>query len=140
MKINENRVALEFASDLKYTEFCVLAINFLKNSLSLGEDDFFKIEISLREAINNAIIHGNKGDIQKRVEVVFEWNRHNIHIIVRDQNSEKVDFEKMVNELKNRELLSASGRGIMIIKSYMDQVEFFNTKSGSEIHLEKQLQ
>ena len=54
-----NRILMEFNSNLKFTEFSVIVLNFLKNILNIEENDSFEIEISLREAVNNAIIPGN---------------------------------------------------------------------------------
>ncbi len=130
-------ISLDFASELKFTEFCVLVFSYLRNILNLMEEDFFKIEISLREVINNAIIHGNKSDANKRVYVKFQWSKSHIRMSVRDENPEKVDFDKINKKLAENDLLSFHGRGIMIMKSYMDKVEFFSSEKGTEIVMEK---
>jgi serine/threonine-protein kinase RsbW len=137
MKKKSNRILLEFVSDLKYTEFCVLVFSFLKKSLHFEEDSFFKIEISLREVINNAIIHGNKSDINKRVYVAFEWTKKCLTTKIKDENDEKVDFDAINKKLDENDLLAFNGRGIMIIKSYMDKVEFKPSDKGTEIVMEK---
>jgi anti-sigma regulatory factor (Ser/Thr protein kinase) len=139
MKKKENRIILDFASKIKLTEFCVLVFSFLKAILHLEDDNFFRIEISLREVINNAILHGNKSDPEKRVFVTFEWSKSVLRIRVKDENPEKVDFEAINKKLENNDVLSFNGRGIMIMKSYMDRVEFKPSKKGTEIVMEKHL-
>lgn len=137
MKKKANRISLEFVSDLKYTEFCIVVFSFLKKSLQIEEDSFFKIEISLREVINNAIIHGNKSNLDKRVYVDFEWTKTCLTTKIKDENEEKVDFEKINRKLKENDLLAFNGRGIMIMKSYMDKVEFKSSDKGTLIVMEK---
>jgi len=134
-----DRISLDFVSDLKFTEFCVLVFGYLKNILNLVDDDFFKIEMSLREVINNAIVHGNKLDETKRVFVNFYWNKKSLKIAIKDQNAEKVDFDEINKKLEKNDLLAFNGRGILIMKSYMDRVKFFPSENGTEIVMEKAL-
>lgn len=97
----------------------------------------FKIEISLREVINNAIIHGNKSDPNKRVFLDFEWKNKILKLTVTDQNTDKVDFNEMFKKIESKDVLSLNGRGILIMNNYMDKVEFSNIKSGTRVVLEK---
>ena len=140
-KKKNNCITLDFVSNLKLTEFCVLVFTFLKNTLGIDEDDFFRIEIALREVINNAIIHGNKSDRNKRVYVKFEWNRKSLKMRVKDENPEYVDFDAIRKKLEENDLLSYNGRGLMLMRSYMDKVEFKSSskKKGTEIVMVKNL-
>ncbi len=135
----KRQISLDFVSDLKYTEFCVLVFSFIRKILNIDDDIYFKIEISLREVINNAIIHGNKSDPNKRVHVILKWTKAKLWLMVKDENEEKVDFREINKRLENHDLLAFHGRGIMIIKSYMDKVRFISTDTGTEIILEKHL-
>ena len=132
-------VSLDFVSDLKFTEFCVLVFGYLRNTLNLLDDDFFKVEMSLREVINNAIVHGNKSDTNKRVYVTFCWSKSFLRLSVRDESQKKVDFDEINKKLAKNDLLAFHGRGILIMKSYMDSVKFFPSKNGTEIVMEKTL-
>lgn len=135
----KDQISLDFVSDLKFTEFCVLVFSYLRNDLNLLDDDFFKIEISLREVINNAIIHGNKSDITKRVFVRFSWSKSFIRLSVKDESRKKVDFSEIDQRLEKNDLLAFNGRGILIMRSYMDKVRFIPSDSGTEIIMEKTL-
>jgi len=130
---------LDFVSNIKLTEFCVLVFSYLKNVLKIGDNDFFKIEISLREVINNAILHGNKSNPHKRVYVKFRWNKSRLLICIKDENDEKVDFDEIGKKLQSNDVLSFSGRGIILMKSYMDKVEFKSSEKGTEIVMVKYL-
>ncbi len=139
LKKKENKISLDFISDIKFTEFCVLVFSYIKNILPIREDDFFKVEISLREVINNAILHGNKSDKTKRVHVTFRWSKSRLFIRIRDENPEKVDFNAINKQLEDNDVLAFNGRGILIMKSYMDKVEFIPSQLGTEIVMEKRL-
>jgi serine/threonine-protein kinase RsbW len=139
MEKKEDQIKLQFVSDLKFTEFCVLVLGFLRNLLSIGEDDYFKIEISLREVLNNAILHGNKCDTNKDVQVTFSWSRTSVHIWVKDENCDPVDLDRIQKEVEERGVLATSGRGIMIVQNYMDNFELIPRKDGTEIIIEKNL-
>lgn len=132
-------ISLDFVSDLKFTEFCVLVFGYLRNILTLEDDDFFKVEMSLREVINNAIVHGNKSDSAKRVYVKFSWSKSYLRLSVRDESEEKIDFNEINKKLAKNDLLAFNGRGILIMKSYMDSVRFFPSEKGTEIVMEKSL-
>lgn len=139
MKKKEDRISLDFVSDLKFTEFSVLVFSYIRKFLHIEEDEFFKVEISLREVINNAILHGNKSDMDKRVYVTFKWSKKWLYISIRDENPDKVDFNAINKKLENNDVLAFSGRGILIMKSYMDRVKFLASPGGTEIIMEKRL-
>jgi anti-sigma regulatory factor (Ser/Thr protein kinase) len=135
----ENSISMAFKSDLKYTELSVLVLAFIKKILEIGDDDFFKVEISLREAINNAIVHGNEKKIDKLVHVEFTWEKSFLRMRVRDEGDHEVSFDQIENKINSCSILSTNGRGIMIIKSYMDKFEFRCLPRGSEVVMEKKL-
>ncbi len=135
----ENRISIAFKSSLKYTELSVLVLGFIKKLLDIDDELFFKIEISLREATNNAIVHGNGSDLDKLVHMEFMWDKRFLRIHVRDENDRKVDLKEVEDKINSCSLLSFSGRGIMIIKNYMDRFEFHCLPGGSEVIMEKKL-
>jgi anti-sigma regulatory factor (Ser/Thr protein kinase) len=135
----ENIISMAFKSNLKYTELSVLVLTFIKKILEIGDDEFFKIEISLREAINNAIVHGNESNLSKLVHVEFIWEKSFVRMRVRDEGDHEVRFDQIEKKINSCSLLSANGRGIMIIKNYMDKFEFHCLGRGSEIIMEKKL-
>ncbi|MGE5343951.1 MAG: ATP-binding protein [Candidatus Omnitrophota bacterium] len=139
LTMTKNQISLDFVSDLKYTEFCVLVFSFIKNVLNISDEDLFKIEISLREIVNNAILHGNKMDPEKRVYVTFRWSKKRFYVSIKDESQEKVNFGEIDKQLENNDLLCCHGRGIMIVKNYMDKVRFLSSSHGTTIMMEKQI-
>ncbi len=139
MAKKENRITISFRSDLKYTELGVLVLGFIRKLLGIDDEMFFKIEISLREAVNNAIVHGNGRDPDKLVHADFIWERSFLRIHVRDENNRQVRFQDVEDKIQSCNLLSFNGRGITIIRSYMDSFEFLCHPGGSEVIMEKKL-
>lgn len=139
MKNEEDTISLEFVSDLMFTEFSVLVLGYIRNFLKIEEDVFFKLEIALREVINNAIVHGNKSDKNKLVFVTFRWKKSRLWLRIKDQNPVQVDFKKIAKQLESNDILSTNGRGITIMKNYMDKIEFRASEDGSEVIMEKRL-
>jgi len=139
MKMKDQEISLDFESNIQFTEFCAFILNFLKINLKINEDDSFKIELGIREAISNAIIHGNKSNLKKRVFVKFKWNKKRIVIHVKDENPNKIDINKIKEKIKKNDILSFRGRGILIMENYMDKVEFLYSENGNEIVMEKMI-
>jgi serine/threonine-protein kinase RsbW len=106
----------------------------INKSIHLDEIQFHKLMVSLTEAVNNAIIHGNKSDQKKKVLLKCEHLPGWLLLIVEDQGKGfKVDA--VANPLKKRNLLKESGRGIFLMRTLMDKVEFQHTPTGMEVRL-----
>jgi serine/threonine-protein kinase RsbW len=99
----------------------------------LGER--FGMELALREALDNAVVHGNQEDPKTKVHVRCRCEPGNeICIVVTDQGK-GFDFEKFVGNGVTSEPGSEHGRGIQLMKAYMDDVHF--ERNGSEVHMHK---
>ncbi len=114
-----------------------MVLNFLKNNLSIPENEAFEIEISLREGVNNAILHGNNSDSAKMVNIIFSWKKNFIRICISDENDSFVDIDSLGNRKESENLLSFSGRGILLMKNYMDSVMFKKNPKGITVIMEK---
>jgi serine/threonine-protein kinase RsbW len=93
------------------------------------------VELALREALNNAVIHGNGMDARKLVHVQCrcEWG-DGVFIIVADQG-QGFDPNAVPDPLAAEKLEAEHGRGIYLMKSAMDEVSF--ERGGSEVHMRK---
>jgi serine/threonine-protein kinase RsbW len=95
----------------------------------------FNIELALREALENAIVHGNQEDPERKVHVRCRCQPgKEISIVVTDQGK-GFDFEKIVGNGIATDPDSEHGRGIQLMKAYMDDVHF--ERGGSEVHMRK---
>jgi serine/threonine-protein kinase RsbW len=102
--------------------------------IHLDEIQMHKVMVSLTEAVNNAIIHGNKSNPEKRVMVRCEVHPGWLLFIVEDQGR-GFQVEHVKNPLKEDNLLRESGRGIFLMRTLMDKVEFELTASGTQVRL-----
>lgn len=102
-----------------------------------GEEPCTAIELSLREALANAIIHGNGSNPSKRVTVdCFRQGDGSIMIVVRDEGP-GFDLKDIPNPTAPENVYRSGGRGIFLIRHFMDHVEF--NDGGREIRMKKNL-
>ena len=98
-----------------------------------GEE--FDVELALREALNNAVVHGNQEDPETKVHIRCRCQPgKELSIVVTDQGK-GFDFEKAVANGIATDPDSERGRGIPLMKAYMDEVHF--ERGGSEVHMRK---
>jgi serine/threonine-protein kinase RsbW len=98
-----------------------------------GEE--FDIELALREALDNAVVHGNQEDPETKVHIRCRCLPGNeISIAVTDQGK-GFNFEKVVGNGTTSDSASEHGRGIQLMRGYMDDVHF--GRGGSEVHMRK---
>jgi len=100
------------------------------------EDEVLKIAMAVREAAVNAVLHGNAYDPGKKVTVNFETTPDDLVITIRDQGK-GLDPNSVPDPLAPENLLKTSGRGIFLIRSFMDRVEIHPSDAGTEIKLIK---
>ena len=106
----------------------------------LSESDLADVAISVTEAVTNAVIHGNKCDPRKRVTIILEIKKPDITIWVRDQGN-GFDPESVPSPVENNNVLKKVGRGIFILKSLMDEVDFtFEPHGGTMVKFVKHCQ
>jgi serine/threonine-protein kinase RsbW len=104
----------------------------------LGEEERFHVTMSVREAAVNAVMHGNEYDPAKHIDVSFENNGKSLVFVIADQGKD-LDPETLPDPLAPENLLRGTGRGIFLIRSFMDEVHFRQLHPGTEVTLVKHL-
>jgi len=94
--------------------------------------------ISVSEIVNNAIAYGSDGDRSKPISVEVEIDKNEVIIIIKDQGK-GFNPDNLPNPLAKENLLNQVGRGIFIVRSLMDSVDFNITDSGTEVVLKKNI-
>jgi len=107
--------------------------------VGLDEDTRGGISMAVREAMINGILHGNAYDPAKHVNLTFEYNEQELIVTVTDQGKGFIPDE-VPNPLAPENLLKQSGRGIFLMRAFMDEVRFRKLNPGTEITLIKRLQ
>jgi serine/threonine-protein kinase RsbW len=122
---NGNTVCLEFHSTYEMLDFVQVASDHLGRLAGLDEESLHWVGVAVRESVINAIKHGNQGDEHKHVHVEFTpldvRRPSGIVIRVRDEGA-GFDPETISDPLAPENLLKASGRGIFLIRSFMDEM------------------
>jgi serine/threonine-protein kinase RsbW len=88
-----------------------------------SEDDIFAVHLALEEAFLNAITHGNKMDPGKKVRIDYLVSADKVEIDIMDQG-EGFNPETVPDPRFGQNLYKTAGRGLLLISSYMDVVEF----------------
>ena len=103
------------------------------------EDARHWIGLALREAVANAIKHGNLQDPEKQVEIQANFAPEEVEIRIDDEGA-GFDPQGVVDPLAPENLFRASGRGIFYMRKFMDEVEFESGPSGgTRLRLRKRL-
>ena len=136
-------VRLEFTSAFEMLDFVQIVSDHMSRGIGLDEDAVHWVSVAIRESVINAIKHGNRNDSSKRVFVEFGTSMGDVpelSIRVRDQG-EGFDPGQVANPLDPENLLKSSGRGIFLIRNFMDDVELRRApEGGMEIRMLKRVQ
>jgi len=100
------------------------------------EEAVHRIEMAVREAAVNAVYHGNAYDPNKKVTLQFERTPDSLVITISDEGK-GLDPSEIPDPLSPENLLKPSGRGIFLIRSFMDEVRIRQLHPGTEITLIK---
>lgn len=139
-----NIVRLEFTSTFEMLDFVQVVSDHLAREVGLDEDSMHWVSVAIRESVINAIKHGNRNDAAKHVFVEFETATRadvpELAIRIRDQG-EGFDPEQVANPLDAENLLKSSGRGIFLIRNFMEDVRLQRApEGGMEIRMVKRAQ
>lgn len=104
----------------------------------LDEDASFHVTMAVREATVNAVLHGNEYDPEKEITFSYENTGKDLIFIITDEGR-GVDPEKLPDPRDEENLLRGTGRGIFLIRSFMDEVHFRQLHPGTELTLVKHL-
>ncbi|HXB62630.1 MAG TPA: ATP-binding protein [Acidobacteriaceae bacterium] len=100
------------------------------------EDELCNISLAAREAAVNAVVHGNRQNAAKKVDLSLEFNDQALTIRIADQG-EGFDPDSLPDPLAPENILRGSGRGIFLIRTFMDELKFRRLASGTELTLVK---
>ncbi len=136
-------IRLDFTSAYEMLDTLQAVSDHICKEVGLDEDAIHWVGVAVRESVANAIKHGNKGDASKKVFVEFESSvglAPELSIRVRDQGA-GFDPEDVADPLAPENLLKGSGRGIFLIRSFMDEVVLQRAREGGmEMRMVKRVQ
>jgi serine/threonine-protein kinase RsbW len=138
-EFNTDKLTLQIdelvASDVEGISPVVDKLMSIINESDCAPKESFGVETALREALANAVTHGNRQNPQKKVRVCCACQKDRGLLIIVKDAGEGFDPSTIPSPLLAENLCAEHGRGIFLINQMMDAVEF--RKGGTEIHMRK---
>jgi serine/threonine-protein kinase RsbW len=139
MAVQDWQVQLALESRFENIELVQVVLDDSLRRLECDEDTRYWIGIAVREALANAIKHGNRQDPAKRVEVKLEIENSDLVVRIVDEGS-GFDPSLIENPLDEENLLKPNGRGIFYMGKFMDEIRYnFRPSGGTELILRKRI-
>ncbi len=139
MPAEEPQVRIAIGSRFEHIDLIQVVVDDALERLGLDDDSRHWVGIAIREAVANAIKHGNQQDPEKEVEVELAIVGDQAIIRVVDQG-EGFDLEQVDDPLAPENLLKPNGRGIFYMNNFMDEIEYgTRPEGGTVVTLRKQI-
>lgn len=111
----------------------------MADEFGLAEDDAYQVGYAVREALVNAVVHGNRYSANKRVHFVLRRSASLLEVEIEDEG-EGFAADAQADPLAAENILNQSGRGIMIIRAFVDEVAIERSaRGGTRVVLKKSL-
>lgn len=131
------QVELSIQSQVENLELVQMVLEEAMTHLELGEKACYEVGMAVREAVANAIEHGNHSVPEKKVQVELDYLPGQLVVKVRDEG-EGFDTDKVSDPRAPVNLLRPSGRGILFMREFMDEIDYtFGLDGGTEVTLRK---
>ena len=139
MPAEEPQVRIAIGSRFEHIDLIQVVVDDALERLGLDDDSRHWVGIAIREAVANAIKHGNQQDPEKEVEVELAIVGDQAIIRVVDQG-EGFDPQQVEDPLAPENLLKPNGRGIFYMNNFMDEIEYdTRPEGGTVVTLRKQI-
>ena len=126
-------------STLESVDAAVGIVMAAAGEMGFDEDARFQIDLAVRESMVNAVVHGNCYSENKKVRLSVRKEPDRLTVTVADQGK-GFDIDSVPDPLTKDHLLNQSGRGILLIRSFMDEFETRRLEpNGTEFKLVKYL-
>lgn len=103
----------------------------IANSAGMKSDFFNNLSLSFSEAASNSIVHGNKKDANKKIKITIKVDNEKMTIIIKDEGN-GFDLNSVPDPTRPENILKDSGRGIHIMKSFLKELHYNFTPTGTE--------
>ena len=127
----EEKYYLEIESDPNNLITVEEFINYFCKDLGLDDDKLSALLLSVTEATTNAIIHANRSDKNKLVKITAKVEEDKLYVIVKDEG-QGFQPEAVPDPTDPENLLKDSGRGLYLMRVYMDDLRYNITPQGTE--------
>ena len=139
LDVTSETTELTFPSRIEAVGEAAAAISEFMTRNGIAEEVAFGVDMAVREAVTNAVLHGNKLDSAKLVEIKLRNTPELFEIIVHDEGS-GFNPNDVPDPTKEENLLKTSGRGIFFMRNFMDEVDWsINPNGGTRVRMIKKL-
>ncbi len=119
-------------SDIKNISLVEKLIDDISSQYDLHSDVYGKLLLAVVEGVNNAIVHGNKMDSNKSVELEYQISDNDVEFIISDEG-EGFDYNTIPDPTLPENVEKTHGRGIFLMNHLADKIDFEN--EGSKVKL-----
>jgi serine/threonine-protein kinase RsbW len=130
--VGEKEIKFSISSKIEEIDEAVQKATAFATNAGFGDDALFGVDMAVREALANAVKHGNKLDETKQVEVTLINHSNGMEILIRDFGK-GFDVDEVPDPTNPENLLKASGRGILFMHNFVDKVEWQRHPEGGMI-------
>ncbi len=130
MDLTVERIVIE--SDIKNISLIEKLIDDVSNQYNLHSDVYGKILLAIVEGVNNAIVHGNKLDLSKKVSLEYQVSDKFVEFVITDEGC-GFEFSSIPDPTLPENIEKTHGRGIFLMNHLADSIEFEN--NGSKVKL-----
>lgn len=116
------RVELAMESTLDTVDAAETLVLEFAQDAGFEEEDLHKLGMAVREAMVNAVVHGNRYNLKKKVHLSLEFENERLVLKIADEG-EGFEPEELPDPLAEENLLRQSGRGLLLIKAFVDEFE-----------------
>ncbi len=135
--MTQKTTELRLPSRIEVVEEVATAIAGIIKGSEFEEEAAFGIDLAVREAVTNAVLHGNNADESKFIEVILKSSQDFIEIIVQDQGA-GFNPKEVPDPTDAENIMKTDGRGIFFMRNFMDEVDWqIHPKGGTRVRMLK---
>jgi serine/threonine-protein kinase RsbW len=114
---------IKIGSNISNLRIVETEIDDISARIGISQDNYGKILVCSMEAVNNAVVHGNRSDEEKNVEIIIEYKDNLLNISVEDEGP-GFKLDSVPDPTKAENIESTSGRGVFLMCKLADKIEF----------------
>jgi len=127
------KTELNFASKIENISCVEKLVDDISAKYNLDSDVYGNILVAIVEAVNNAILHGNKLNENKKVNLSLNIEDCNLTIKIKDEGN-GFDFNSITDPTLPENIEKPHGRGIFLMNHLADEVKYFDNGTGVELN------
>ena len=133
------QIKVAISSRFENIDFVDAVMEAAMRHFGFDQETVERLGLAIREAVANGVRHGNKQEPTKQVELTCDLKQNVMALRIKDEGS-GFDVNAIPDPLASDNLFNPSGRGILLMRAFMDEVDFeFDDKGGTQVILEKRL-